>query len=105
MKRWIHSNKSASLVSSANKQLALYDAEKVDYVQECYDEVVKAISDSFVEDEDGYLDQVPVGSTISEIKRDYLVGALEDDLMTEEEFNTIYDLIDTAAIGNAEAAI
>ena len=37
------------------------------------------------------------------IKTDWLMGALEDDLMTEEEFNHIYKLIDTASMEDAIA--
>ena len=37
-------------------------------------------------------------SPISDIKRDYLVEALEDEMMTEEDFETIFDLLDIIAL-------
>lgn len=43
--------------------------------------------------------------TINEnaIKTDWLIGAIEDDLMTEEEFNHIYELIEKASLEDAIA--
>lgn len=84
----------AAKIAEAKRELAQYDEEKVAYVRECQDEIMQAISDSYREDESGDLYQEPVGPKLSEIKRDYLVGAIEDDLMTEEEFEDIFDAID-----------
>lgn len=94
MKRWIHAAsipQQVKKITDAKKALAQYDPKKVAYVRECQDEITKAISDSYQREEDDR----PVGPILSEIKRDYLVGAIEDDLMTEEEFEDILALIDT----------
>ena len=98
MKRWIHA---ATLVdqlkkiNNAKRALQQYDKEKVDYVRECQDEITRAISDSYTEE--GDFDR-PLGPKLSEIKRDYLVGAIEDDLMTEDEFEDIFELIDIISL-------
>lgn len=97
MKRWIHAAsipQQVKKITDAKKALAQYAPEKVAYVRECQDEITKAISESYFREDDDY----PVGSKLSEIKRDYLVGAIEDELMTEEEFEDILDLIDTIDI-------
>lgn len=97
MKRWIHA---ASIpdqikkIRDAQKELNKFDTEKVQYVKECHDEMTSEISDSYQREDDDR----PIGPTLSEIKRDYLIGAIEDDLMTEEEFDEILDLLDVIAI-------
>ena len=88
----------AASIAEAKRELANYDQEKIDYVRRCQDDMMQAISDSYVEDESGDLYQEPIGPKLSEIKRDYLVGAIEDDLMTEEEFEDIYNLLDVVAL-------
>lgn len=93
MKRWIHAAsipQQVKKITDAKNALKKYDPEKVAYVKECQDELTKAISDSYEREEDDR----PVGPILSEIKRDYLVGAIEDDLMTEEEFEDILALMD-----------
>lgn len=102
MKRWIHASISdqARKIQKAKDDLMKYDKEKVDYVRECQDEIMKAISDRYTEDED--LDY-PTGEKLSDIKRDYLVGAIEDDLMTEDEFEDIFALLDIVDIEMAWA--
>lgn len=97
MKRWVRPNSAynqISKINSAKRELEQYDSAKVDYVKECIDEITKAISDSYQREDDDR----PVGPILSEIKRDYLVGAIEDDLMTEEEFEDIYDLLDIISL-------
>ena len=106
MKRWVHASSYPDLgmknnsisnqvkkIHEAKGELAKYDKEKVDYVRECQEELTKAISDYYTEgkDEQDY----NIGSELSEIKRDYMVGAIEDDLMTEDEFEDILALMDT----------
>ena len=106
MKRWIHGasysdlsmkkntiSNQAKKIHDAKDALADYDKEKVDYVRECQERLTKAISDYYTEgrDERDY----NIGSELSEIKRDYMSGAIEDDLMTEEEFEDILALMDT----------
>lgn len=93
MKRWIHAAsipQQIKKIRDAQDALNKYAPEKVAYVRECQDELIKAISDSYQREEDDR----PVGPILSEIKRDYLVGAIEDDLMTEEEFEDILALMD-----------
>ena len=93
MKRWVHAAsipQQVKKIADAKKALAAYAPEKVAYVKECQDELTRAISDSYDREEDDR----PVGPILSEIKRDYLVGAIEDDLMTEEEFEDILALVD-----------
>ena len=93
-------------IQNAKRDLMKYDKEKVDYVRECQNEIMKAISDSYFDEDDNFLEEnKPVGSVLSEIKRDYLVGAIEDDLMTEDEFEDIFGLLDIIDIELAEAAI
>ncbi len=95
MKIWIHaSNSNANMIkqiSNAKRALSRYDKEKVDYVRECQEAITHVISDYYTQDED--YDR-PIGSKLSGIKKDYLIGAIEDDLMTEDEFEDIFDLID-----------
>lgn len=97
MKRWIHASTSDTLknIQEAKKELQSYTDEQIQYVKDCQDEISKAISDNYAREDEG-LD--PVGPKLSEIKRDYMVGAIEDDLMTEEEFEDIFDLLDVIAI-------
>lgn len=97
MKKWIHAASipdQVKKIREAQNALNKYDKEKVDYVRQCQDDIVKAISDRYLHEDDDY----PIGSTLSEIKRDYLVGAIEDDLMTEDEFEDILDLLDIISI-------
>lgn len=54
------------------------------------------IDDIFYNDEVDTLNE-------SAIKTDWLIGAIEDDLMTEEEFNHIYELIEKASLEDAIA--
>lgn len=93
MKRLIRSSTISEIVkniSSAKKALSSYSNEQIEYVKECRDEMSKEISKYYTEeDTDRH-----VGSKLSEIKRDYLVGAIEDELMTETEFDDIFDLLD-----------
>ena len=93
----------AASIAEARRELAQYDQSKVDYVRECQNEIMKAISDSYIEDESGDIYQEPVGPKLSEIKRDYLVGAIEDDMMTEEEFEAIFDALDILDLELAHA--
>ena len=101
MKKWIHASiqSQAQAAAQARRKLAAYDKEKVDYVQRCYDDVLDAISDSYSED----YNEDAVNINIGAIKTDWLVSAIEDDLMTEEEFNEIYSLLETVGADEANA--
>lgn len=97
MKRWIHAatiSDQVKKIRQAQNALTKFDPKKVEYVKECQDEIAKAISDSYVDEDVDH----PIGPMLSEIKRDYLVGAIEDDFMTEEEFDEIFDLLDIVSI-------
>lgn len=89
-------------VNEARKQLEQYDPEAVAYVQDCYDEVCKAISDKYFAEFDPEDYPSPVPSE-RQIKEDYCLGAVEDGLMSYEEFDEIYDLIDTIGLEGAHA--
>lgn len=110
MKRWIHSatkvnasklSDQLARIQKAKRDLMKYGKEKVDYVRDCQDEIAKVISDYYAGDDDADY----TGPKLSEIQRDYLLGAIEDDLMTEEEFEDIFDLLDIIDIEYAESAV
>ena len=102
MKRWIHAaaeigpRSAIAKISKAHRDLEKYSDEQIEYVKECSDAITKAISDMYVNDDDDL--DTPIGPKLSEIKRDYLEGAIEDDLMTEEEFEDIYNLLDVIGL-------
>lgn len=87
----------AKRVHEAKDELAKYDEEKVKYVQECQDEIMRAISDYYDDEHEDPADW-PTGPRISQIKNDYWEAALEDDLMTDEEFEDIFDLLDIISL-------
>ena len=103
MKRYIRSNSIKNMISRvayARRKLKQYDPEAVAYVQECYDEVCRAISDRYFAefDPDDYPSPLP---SERQIKEDYCLGAIEDGLMSYEEFDEIYDLVEI--LGEEEA--
>lgn len=87
-------------VSDAKYALNEYPRENVEYVKECRNEILKAISDSYNNVQDA--DQ-PIGSTLSEIKRDYMLGAVESGMMDEDEFEDILDLLDILSLQYSQA--
>lgn len=86
-------------VNEAKRQLAKYDEEKVDYVRQCVDDVNHDISAMHLND----LNDDAISVNISGIKTDYLIEAIEDDLMTGEESNEIYNLLDIIGLEAASA--
>lgn len=88
-------------VHQAKDELAKYDKEKVDFVLRCQDDIMKAISDHYSEEHID--DDMPIGPSLSQIKNDWCEQALEDDLMTEEEFDDIFNLLDIISIETAHA--
>ena len=101
MKRWIHASTKDTIrrISEAKRALGQYTDEQIQYVKECQDELASAISDSYFDENGEFADEDrPIGSQLSEIKRDYMVGAIEDDLMTEEEFEDIMALLDVVSL-------
>ena len=85
-----------SRISDAKNALNGYDPENVEYVKECRDEILKEISRQYGEEVDT-IDQ-PLGATLSEIKRDYMLGAVEDGMMDEDEFEDIFNILDELAL-------
>ena len=79
-------------VSNARETLKQFSKEKVDFVRKAYDEVLADIGDAFNSER---------GDNTSQIKNDYLSIAVEEDIMTAEEFETIYDAL--LVIGTFEA--
>lgn len=107
MKRWIHAKTKAINASNewvkyrlAEDTLKKYSKEQVDYVRECYDEVLTDISNHYIwNDEDGDAPRIHTDL----IKTDYLIGAIEDDLMEEEDFEDIYTALETLGERDAMA--
>lgn len=102
MKRWIHANSRINASkfpdqttrnSTAKRDLVKHDREKVGFVRECQDEVNKAIQDSYAKNGDGYFNNALV-TKISNIKNKFIEEAIDEDLMSEEEFEEIFDLLD-----------
>ena len=79
MKRWIHSS---SLLSQ-------FSGEQIEYVKDCLDDMSEAIDDMTAA---GYTEDEQT-NVISEIRSDWLLGAKEDDLLTEVEFDELLDLL------------
>lgn len=77
-------------VADARRALTQYDPKQVKYVRECMDDIYRDINTYYENEDDD-----STGINTSSIKTDYLIGALEGDLMTEDEFNEIFDLLDT----------
>ena len=105
MKRYIRSNSISNMISKvayARRKLKQYDPKAVQYVQDCYDEVCRAISDKYSAEFDPEDYPSPVPSE-RQIKEDYCLGAVEDELMSYEEFDEIYDLIEVLGLEKAHA--
>lgn len=101
MKRYIRTTSAIrQQIANAKEVIKQYSPEQVELVRECVDEENRALSDYYV-DESSYDDDYSVGSTISEIKRDYASQAYEDDLLTPEEFDELHEAIETVDIESA----
>lgn len=83
----------------AQDTLKKYTNEQVDYVRKCYDDVLRDISDYYTNESD---DPDVAKINTNAIKTDWLIGAIEDDLMEEEDFEDIYTALET--LGEEEAA-
>lgn len=81
-------------LNESKRELEKYSEDKIEFVRKCYDDVVKDISNSYEEDCEWC-------NHSSEIIRDYKCECYEDDLMSEEEFDRIYELIDFISIESA----
>ena len=81
-------------LNNSKRELEKYSEDKIEFVRKCYDDVVKDISESY---EEG----LEWCNHSFEIIRDYKCECYEDDLMSEEEFDRIYELIDFISIESA----
>ena len=75
-------------IENAKAELNRYEPEKVEYVQQCMQDIMEEINNYYAED------QEVENINLSAIKTDWMLGAIEDDLMTEEEFEDIFNLLD-----------
>lgn len=103
MKRYIHTSADYNHLHSYKEAEAIldnYSKEQVDYVRNCYNDVLDEISKLYEENEK---DDDFIGVSISGIKTDWLIGAIEDDLMEEEEFEEIYRALETLGERDAMA--
>jgi len=77
--------------AQARKILKTFDPEKVRYVQKCMDDINREYSRlAGPELSDDELELLNVQA----IKTDWLIGAIEDDLMTEDEFEEIFSWLE-----------
>ncbi len=74
-----------------------HEQEKLNIIYRCYDDVMDYVNQCY--EDDRQVSQF----AIDRIKRDYMVSAVEADLMTEEEFNQMYDEYDSSVDPNAFA--
>lgn len=104
MKRYVHAktiNETVQNIAQAKRDLAKYSDEQIEYVKECQDEIGREIARFYAEEEELGDHVREIG--ISAIKTDYLMGAIEDELMTEEEFEEIFDLLDVIGLELAQS--
>ena len=88
----------AGKIANAQRQLSNFTQDQIDLVEHCYDDVCEEISEYYMAD-----DGRDVGPRISSIKRDWAVEAIEDDLLTAEEFDKLYNLLDVIHYQEASA--
>lgn len=81
-------------ICAARHEIKKYPEEYVSFVSKCREDVVKEISRHF-EDE--------ITPNTSEIIRDYKCEMYEDDLMSEEDFDKIYELLEVISLEAAMA--
>lgn len=88
-------------LNESKRELENFSKEKIDYVRECRDNVIKYEIEKEERISKGFwLDDC---YSSSEIIRDYKVGSYEDDLMSDEEFDRIYELLNVVATESAMA--
>lgn len=92
MKRWIHTQ--SQKIKVPTEVLHTYSEEQIDFVIDCYEDILSDIADQYTF---GHaIDEESARANVSEIKSDYLMCALEDELLTEEEFNIILDALESS---------
>lgn len=100
MKKWIHASKEftpdpVKEIGKIKKAIKEYTPEQLDYVKECQKELTDEIS-AYYEAGDDVDPDYDLAGSLHSIKSDYLLGAVESDLMSAEEFLNLLDLIDKA---------
>jgi len=84
---------------NAREILKKYTPDQIALVQKCNDDLNAEISKQFAEDWDPEVGAVNLNS----IKTDWLIEAIEDDLLTEEEFEELLSAIDVLDTESANA--
>ena len=97
MKRYIYAN--ASNRAEACRILNKYSDEQIAFVQRCDDDLKAEISKQFVEDWDPEVSAI----NLNAVKTDWMLGAIEDNLLTEEEFEEILSALDILDTESANA--
>lgn len=87
--------------SEARSVLKKYDQNIVDVVRRCCDDITSIINE-YYSAEDGPSDE-SIGRQISECKRDYASELAEDYDLSAEEFDEIYNALDTLDTLKAQA--
>lgn len=66
-----------------------YSEDQLEYVYSCLDDISEAVSDLI------HTHSSPdrISQTVAEIKADWILGAVEDGLMTKEQFVEIYSFL------------
>ena len=75
--------------TAAQLELKKFTPEQVEYVRNYIDDLLS----ERMRYEDGDISESLLDISISTIKTDYLIGATEDDLMTEADFDRIVELL------------
>lgn len=81
-------------VNVAKDTLSHYTVQQVRFVQDAYEEVLADIGDASNDSR---------GNNSTSIKNKYISKAIEDEVMTEEEFNTIYKAIEIINVFYSQA--
>ena len=76
-------------MTKAKETLSHFTVKQVDFVKKAYEEVLADISDSFISER---------GTNMTQIKNDYISIAIEDNLMTAEEFETIFKALEVIGV-------
>ena len=86
-------------LNESKRELEKYSEEKIEFVRKCREEVIKYEIEKEERLSKGFwLDDC---YSSSEIIRDYKCECMEDEIMSEEEFDKIYELIDFISIESA----
>ena len=84
---------------AAAKQIVRgYDDEQIQLVKDCLKEEANLVHKYSINEnsaEAGAYDDYPLGVELSGIQTDYMLDAIESDLLTEEEWNELYDALNT----------